>query len=417
MDIINQAIQLKDQGKITEAIQLLQEYQRTAEEEERLEIAQLFQEWGLMNDAIAIYEDLLLLYPEDAHIKLLLAEIYTDLGDDEKVIDLMETIEPEDEAYVPALVQLADLYQSQGLFEVSEQKLLEAKDLAPNEPFIDLALAELAFSNGEFQKAIPYYERLERLEEDISLVNIQERLAESLSSLGNWEEALRYYESLELTHPDQLFKYGYTAYQLERYPVAIEAWQKLIDIDADYTSVYSLLATSMHEEGAVQEAYDILEQGIQKDEFNNELYLLTAEYAVELGKRENAEHYLKQSLSIDPGFEEAAERLLELYEDAEDYDAANELLDELMRYEGFPELFYWRKAQTLYELEKFEEAKGMYEKAFPTFRENPDFLKEYGYFMNEEGEREKSLSSLEAYLTHRPEDEEVKEFVSRLTES
>lgn len=131
MDIINQALQLKDQDKINDAIQLLQEYQRSAGEEERLEIAQLFQDWGLMNDAIAIYEDMLLLYPEDSHIKLLLAEIYTDIGDDEKVIELMEAISPEEEAYVPALVQLADLYQTQGLFEVSEQKLLEAKDLAP----------------------------------------------------------------------------------------------------------------------------------------------------------------------------------------------------------------------------------------------------------------------------------------------
>ena len=35
--------------------------------------------------------------------------------------------------------------------------------------------------------------------------------------------------------------------------------------------------------------------------------------------------------------------------------------------------------------------------------------------MNEEGNREQSLSLLESYLTFRPEDEEVSEFVSRLT--
>ncbi|MBR7553248.1 tetratricopeptide repeat protein [Allobacillus sp. GCM10007491] len=415
MDIINQALQLKDQDKINDAIQLLQEYQRSAGEDERIEIAQLFQDWGLMNDAIAIYEDMLLLYPEDSHIKLLLAEIYTDIGDDEKVIELMETIRPEEEAYVPALVQLADLYQTQGLFEVSEQKLLEAKDISPNEPIIDLALAELAFSNGEFQKAIPYYERIERMEEEVSIVNVKERLAESLSSLGNWEEALRYYEMITLDHPDQLFKYGYTAYQLERYQVAIEAWRKLLEIDQDYTSVYPLLATSLHEEGAVQEAFEALEQGIQKDEFNNELYLLAAEYAVELGNRKDAESYLKQSLSLDPGFEEAAERLLELYEDDLDYEAANDLLDELLSYEAYPDILLWRKAQVSIELELFDQAKQAYEKAYPSFKEQPDFLKEYGYFMNEEGNREQSLSLLEAYLTFRPEDEEVSDFVSRLT--
>ncbi len=55
-------------------------------------------------------------------------------------------------AYVRSLMVAADLYQTQELFEVSEQKLLEAMQLAPDEPAIQFALAELYFVMREFKR-------------------------------------------------------------------------------------------------------------------------------------------------------------------------------------------------------------------------------------------------------------------------
>ena len=42
----------------------------------------------------------------------------------------------------------ADLYQLQGMPEVSERKLLQAKELLPNEVIIDFALGELFYQQG-----------------------------------------------------------------------------------------------------------------------------------------------------------------------------------------------------------------------------------------------------------------------------
>ncbi len=54
----------------------------------------------------------------------------------------------------------ADLYDSQGLYEVCEQKLLEAEKIDPNEPIIQLALAEFYASIGRFAEAIYKFEQI-----------------------------------------------------------------------------------------------------------------------------------------------------------------------------------------------------------------------------------------------------------------
>lgn len=54
---------------------------------------------------------------------------------------------------------MADLYQMQGLFEVSEQKLLKAQAILPDEPVIDFALGELYFTQGAYGKAVRQFKK------------------------------------------------------------------------------------------------------------------------------------------------------------------------------------------------------------------------------------------------------------------
>src|SRR5699024_6862897 len=115
---------------------------------------------------------------------------YIEMEHDEAAIDLLDQIKEDDEAYVQALVQMADLYQAQGLFEVAEQKLLLAKQKEPNEIIIDFALGELLFSTGAYQKAIAYYERILVHEHEVANVSIYDRLAEAYAAIGEYEEAL-----------------------------------------------------------------------------------------------------------------------------------------------------------------------------------------------------------------------------------
>ena len=48
-------------------------------------------------------------------------------GNEEEAILILEKIHEDDPSFPESLLLLADLYQMEGLYEVSEQKLLKAK--------------------------------------------------------------------------------------------------------------------------------------------------------------------------------------------------------------------------------------------------------------------------------------------------
>src|SRR5699024_2648049 len=105
-----------------------------------------------------------------------------DLKDDKLAINLLNDIGEEDPLYIAVLLQLADLYQSEGLYEVAESKLLEAKRFHPTEPIVDFALGELFFSIGEYKRSIIYYEKVFPQTKEVANISIQARLAEAYAA-------------------------------------------------------------------------------------------------------------------------------------------------------------------------------------------------------------------------------------------
>lgn len=413
MNPIPEAVQLFDEGKVNDAVNLLMDHVNQLSEEDNFSVGELLQHWGFLDEAKEVFEKLLRKHPNDVEIKLMLADIYVDLEEDENALQLIEDISPNDPQYIRALVVLADIYQAQGLVEVAELKLLEAKRLAPKNEMIDLGLAELYFYAGDFKKAITYYEKLKKAEEQFPFIDFNERLAECYAQIGKWEEALDVYKDLDLDSPDELFKYGYTAFQVKRFDIAIRVWEDLISLDENYTSVYPYLAQAYEEEGLVKEANEILKKGLQKDEYNIELYLTIAKNELKLNELDEAKNYLKQAIALDPGHEDAINTLINIYLDEEDYDQAKKLIDELMKFKPYPEILEWHAATIYNELEMYEEARKMYEQAALLFEDNPQFQKEYGFFLIEEGKVNKAIELLQKYVKSFPEDMEVVQYLER----
>src|SRR5699024_7106056 len=135
---------------------LLTEKSPHATDEEKFMIVELYYEWGFFEQAIELLETLLDKYPQEGEIITLLAEINIELEKDDTAIDLLNSIDEEDSFYAAALIQLADLYQTQCVFEVSEQKLLVANRYFPGGPVIDFALAELLFAIGQEIRGIRF---------------------------------------------------------------------------------------------------------------------------------------------------------------------------------------------------------------------------------------------------------------------
>ncbi|WP_079530122.1 tetratricopeptide repeat protein [Halobacillus hunanensis] len=416
MEEIQKAIHQMEAKQTEKALHTLQTYLPEADEEERFTIAELYIQWGMLEEAKLILHELIQRYPKEQELKVMMAEIHIDLEEDDEAIEILDQFGPEDEDYLQALIQLADLYQSQGLFEVAEQKLLTAKQVEPNEAVIDFALGELSFSNGEYNKSIPFYENAFHHQPVIADIEVAARLAEAYAATGEFEQALDYFQKVEEDNPDVMFRYGFVAFQAFRNDIAIHVWERLIKEDPYFQSVYPLLAQAYNAEGMAKEALEMVREGLAKDEFNKELYHLAGTLYHKSGEKEEGYRLMREAVALDPGYKEAVLFLIENYKSDEDYEAIIDLINQLITLGEEDPFYLFELAKAYEEVEDYKQALVHYENAYPSLKEDDVFLKSYGYFLVEEGKMNEGRQVLEEYLAVDPTDTEIEDFVSRLKE-
>lgn len=414
MDFIFEAMQLMENKETKRALKLINDQLPNANDEQKYAIVEFYLQWGFFEEAKELLHVLIRQYPDESELKVLLANIYIDLENDQEAIQLLNEVREGDPSYEQALLQLADLYQSQGLFEVAEQKLLQAKQINPDEIIIDLALGEFYFSIAEYPKAVLYYERIIEQTKEVANISITARLAEALASSGQYEQALHYYEQLDSDDPDLLFKFGLTAYHTDRKDLAIQVWNQVLEIDEYYHTVYYELANTYHEEGMLPEAYRISQQGIQKDNFNKELFYLAGVIAYELEKYDESEKHLSNAVALDPDYLDAGLFLIKMYKEEDDYDKIVDFISDLQAQGTTDPMYQWELASAYSELDDYDLAAEHYEEAYSYLNHNSDFLKEYGYFLVEYGQVQQAIPILKAYLNYEPTDLDMQDYLERL---
>ncbi|MCF7618072.1 tetratricopeptide repeat protein [Bacillus sonorensis] len=413
---IQEAIKLVEAGHTESGLKKLADIEPALHDEDKAIAAQLYYEWGIVDRAIAIVSDLHELYPGETELTCFYAELLIETDQEEKALRILETIPETDKAFPESLLLMADLYQMQGLFEVSEQKLLKAKALLPEEPVIDFALGELYFTQGAYGKAVSQFKKAVRAEAVIGGVNVYQRLAESLSTSGEFEEALEWYEKAvqENPEPNTLFGFGFTALKAGYPKTAIKQLTELKQLDPAYSSLYKPLANSYEEEGLYEEAFETAKEGIRVDEYNKELYLSAAKMALKTKRPSEAKDLLQEALALDPGYIEAVHTLLSLYLEEEDFESIIDLVEEVRKYGEDDPKFSWFLASAFAGLEEYEKARGEYEAACLNYQEDGDFLYEYALFLLEEGRRKEALPLLKKIVELDPANEEVHEMIFRI---
>ncbi|PMC39409.1 hypothetical protein CJ195_05655 [Bacillus sp. UMB0899] len=414
--VLTEAINLVNKGETEQGLTLLENITPTLHDEEKLQLADQYYQWGIIDKAHEIIEELHFLYPDEIQITLFLAELKIDLENEEEAIALLNMISKDDESYPHALLLLADLYQIQGLPEVSEQKLKEAKEILPEEPVLDFALGELYFHQAQYKHAISYYQELLEEHNMISGVNLHQRLAECLSANGQFEEALEHYRHTvdAQEDADTLFGYGFTAYQGGFYKTAIQQFLSLKEADPHYTSLYLYLAKAYEHESLLEESLEAVQEGIKVDEYNKDLYLFGGKIAIKLGQIQIAEDLLRESLAIDPGHIEAAITLSHIFLQDERYDDVVDLITEIKKYGEDDPQFEWNLARAYHQKEEYTQALKHYDLAYTFFKDQRDFLQEYGYFLLEEGRRKQAKEVFQEILKQDPSNVEIDEILLQL---
>jgi tetratricopeptide (TPR) repeat protein len=322
-----------------------------------------------------------------------------------------------DPAFLQTQLLLADLYQMEGLDEVAEQKLIKANQHAPDEPIISFGLGDFYLSKGDYQKSIPYFKMvLHHDRSDQFKGEIELKIAEAFSGSGEFEEALIYYEKglKEKTEIQAIFGYGYTAYQLEQYELAIEQLNKLQQLDPHYTSLYPYLAKCYEALNDLEKSLAVLKEGMSYDEYNEHPYIQAGKLCFKMQDPESGEHFLQQVLKNNPSQFDAAQTLAAFYKHEERFD---DLITMIENYKEFGEddpLLTWYMAYAYQKEEEHEKARLCFEEAYNPFEDNPDFLEEYSLFLIENGNKKLAIRLLNKTIELDDTKEQIKDLLLQI---
>lgn len=385
--------------------------------DEKFILAEELFQYGFLDEAKTLVENLLAVYPEEGELLVLLGEILVEAGEEEQAILILEKISEGDPNFGQSLLLLADLYQIQGLYEVCERKLLKAKECLPNEVIIDFALGEMYSEQGEVTQAIKAYETVLKEQSEIAGVNINQRIADLLSSSGAFEDALYYYDKAldEKLEINTLFGYAFTALQAGYNRTSIEKFEELRELDPEYHSLYLHLAKAYEREEELDKSLITIQEGISQDEFNKDLYFYGGKIALKLGNTEKAEQYLREAIALDPGFTEAALTLNKLFFHDERYEDVIDLIKALDTDEEEEPQFLWDAALAYQRLEEYSNALDKYESAYTFFKDNETFLHDYGYFLLEEGKSDRAAEIFKQLLKSDPTNTDYLDLLERLS--
>lgn len=412
-----QMLQALEEERMEEAQLFFEQALKKDSPELLSELADVLFQMGFLEETKRILESIIEVAEEKEPFYLTLAEIAVEAGENEEAFMYLDQIDEESEYYPQKLLVSADLYQLLGIPEVSEQKLLEAQRILPDEPLIQFALGDFYTWNEEYQEALATYRTLEEqgVDEYESLY-LDERLARSLSMLGAFEDAIGYYESaLSREYKSEyLFQLAFVYLQLKEYQKAITYLEELRALDPDYLALYLLLAEALKEEERIEEAAAVLADGIEKNPYHVDLYLLASEMAYRLHDQTQSEAYLLQALTLGERSDDIRLTLSNLYVAQAEYENAIEVIQGMEESEHPYAL--WNLAKAYDQLEEFDLAAKNYQQASEDLAHEPEFLKEYAIFLRQEGQLTEAKKMLEHFLHHEPGDLEALSLLEDLSE-
>ncbi|MCM0582196.1 tetratricopeptide repeat protein [Weissella diestrammenae] len=368
---------------------------------------------GFSNNAKRAYLKLLDKYPDEDLLRTELAEIAISEDQTDEALMYLSNISADSDAYLEALLVFADLYQSDGLPEAAELKLMEAYRLAPDEPVIQFALAEFYNGSAKYSEAIPFYRGLLATgERYFSGVDIVSRIGVAYALIGDNEKALAYLEQIKAAEmtSDVRFQLGMIyAGNEETQDQAVAEFEKLIDLDASYAAVYNPLGRLYEQREKLEQALSTYQAGLAVDQFNVKSYENAARVARRLGDDTQAERLYTTGLANTSDNLILVNDYTQLLLDHERFVEMINLLNDYLEDDeiDIDPQWYWDLARAYTGIESYEMATKYWHAAMPFFIDNDQFLKSAYFYFRDEGEQILAKEALKQYVQLNPEDYEM----------
>jgi len=410
----DEVIQTIDDGDFSQVDSLIQDSLLEDDDQTQFSLAETLMSRGLSVQAKTIYTHLLTIYPDEGQILSRLAEIAVSDGDSDQALDYISQIMPDSPAYAENLLVSADIYQAQGLYEVSEQKLLTGIREYPDEEVFKFALAEVYFDENKFGKALTYYDMLLDMGiKNYSGISIVFRKASSLAGDGQYEEAISEYEKLNALelNEDAQFQLGFLYNQVKNYNKSINILEELLDTNRDYPTAYPILAEDYLNIKKTSDAFKYAQLGLNLNELDDRLYAI----AFDAGTAEDSDAAIK---ILETGIEKVENplplivKLSDYYVTKGQFKANLDLLAD-RDVSNNPKLT-WNLAKSQFETDDVKDAENNIIVVLDDFKDNLDYLSDLIEILRSTGNNDVLKPALALYLKQDPDNESMQSLLDQI---
>lgn len=381
-----------------------------------IDLAENLLGFGFTDLAKTVYMHLIKTFPDEGVFKVYLAEILLNDGDEDQGLQLLYDIKPSGSGYIESLLAQADYYQTNGCFDVAEDKLKQALALRKDEPAIIFGCAEINYLKGSYDSAMQYYqELLDQGNKTFGEVAISQRIMSCLAKMGKYEEAAEVIQNNmdSLLNIDSQYDAGLIMMATSNWKQAIKLFQAVIDSQPDYVNVYPNLAKAYFNIGELNKALVVANAGISYNEYDISLYRIGSKAALSLKDYDQAQQILEKGVDILPNNDDLKLDLSNLYI-ITNQDKNNILLLSHDNDNQHDPQLIWNLAISYQRTENYQKAKEQFLLAYPNFKNNADFLRQLALFFHEIGDTHDFKLVLKKYIEMVPEDIEMQDLLTEL---
>ncbi|MCH4477354.1 tetratricopeptide repeat protein [Staphylococcus haemolyticus] len=368
--------------------------------------------FGLTPQGLEVFRNLYHKYPDESELLIYFIEGLMSEDQTDEALEYLSQVAISTEK----LMLEADLYQQINMTEVAIDKLIEARELEPNDPIIHFALAEMLYFDGQYLRATREYEVvLDTGEYEVNGINLFARMADCALQSGNYSDAINLYDEInedEMTSED-FFKKAIAYEKNDITHEAIKITKNLLSKDPDFIQGYFYLQSLYENEKNYPDAIETGKEGLRLNQFYKELMVSTGSLEIEHGDANEGVELLKQALEVDNAYHEPLLILSDLFRNEEDYEAIIALLSYVDEDDLDP-VFMWHLAHAFGQEERDKEAQHFFELAYPTMKTQSAFLNDYYYYLIEIGYKEKAKTILQQLIEMDPSNETWQEEANRL---
>ena len=368
--------------------------------------------FGLTPQGLEVFRTLYHKYPDESELLIYFIEGLMSENQTDEALEYLSQVAISTEK----LMLEADLYQQINMTEVAIDKLIEARELEPNDPIIHFALAEMLYFDGQYLRATREYEVvLDTGEYEVNGINLFARMADCALQSGNYSDAINLYDEInedEMTFED-FFKKAIAYEKNDITHEAIKITKNLLSKDPDFIQGYFYLQSLYENEKNYPDAIETGKEGLRLNQFYKELMVSTGSLEIEHGDANEGVELLKQALEVDNAYHEPLLILSDLFRNEEDYEAIIALLSYVDEDDLDP-VFMWHLAHAFGQEERDKEAQHFFELAYPTMKTQSAFLSDYYYYLIEIGYKEKAKTILQQLIEMDPSNETWQEEANRL---